>query len=34
MINIRPRQGNRSRSVEDSAAQDKIVAIVARLVRS
>jgi hypothetical protein len=34
MINIRPRQGNRSRSVEDSAAQDKIRAIVARLVRS
>jgi hypothetical protein len=34
MINIRPRQGNRSRGVEDAAAQEKIVAIVARLVRS
>jgi hypothetical protein len=34
MINIRPRQGNRSRGVEDPAAQEKIVAIVGRLVRS
>jgi hypothetical protein len=33
MINIRPRQGNRSRGVEDPAAQEKIVAIVDRLVR-
>lgn len=34
MINIRPRQGNRSRGVEDPAAREKIVAIVGRLVRS
>jgi hypothetical protein len=34
MINIRPRQGNRSRGVEDSTAQEKIVAVVGRLVRS
>lgn len=34
MTNIRPRQGNRSRGVEDPTAQEKIVAIVARLVRS
>jgi hypothetical protein len=34
MINIRPRQGNRSRGVEDATARGKIVAIVARLVRS
>ncbi len=34
MINIRPRHGNRSRGVEDPAAQEKIVAIVGRLVRS
>ena len=33
MINIRPRQGNRSRGVEDPAAQQMIVAIVGRLVR-
>jgi hypothetical protein len=34
MINIRPRQGNRSRGVGDPTAQEKIVAIVGRLVRS
>ena len=34
MINIRPRQGNRSRGVENAAAQEKIVAVVGRLVRS
>ncbi|MGA2512584.1 MAG: DUF5674 family protein [Candidatus Limnocylindrales bacterium] len=34
MINIRPKQGNRSRGVEEAAAQEKIVAIVGRLVRS
>lgn len=34
MINIRPRQGNRSRGVEDPSAQAKIAALVARLVRS
>jgi hypothetical protein len=34
MINIRPRQGNRSRGVVDPAAQEKIVAILGRLVRS
>jgi hypothetical protein len=34
MINIRPRQGNRSRGVDDPTVQEKIVAIVARLVRS
>jgi len=34
MINIRPRQGNRSRGVNDPAAQEKIVAVVAHLVRS
>jgi hypothetical protein len=33
MINVRPRQGNRSRSVEDSAVRHQIVAIVERLVR-
>jgi Protein of unknown function (DUF5674) len=33
MINSRPRQGNRSRGVEDAAAQDRIVAIVGRLIR-
>jgi len=33
MINIRPRQGNRSRGVDDPAAQQEIVAIVGRLVR-
>jgi hypothetical protein len=34
MINIRPRQGNRSRGVGDPTAQEKIVVIVGRLVRS
>jgi hypothetical protein len=34
MINIRPRRGNRSRGVEDPTVQEKIVAIVGRLVRS
>jgi len=33
MINIRPNQNNRSRSVEDPAIQDKIRAIVKKLVR-
>ena len=33
MINIRPRRGNRSRGVEDPAAQGKIAAVVSRLVR-
>ena len=28
MINVRPRQGNRSRSVEDAALRDRIVPIV------
>ena len=32
MINIRPSQGNLSRSVEDSETQNKIVAIVKKLV--
>lgn len=34
MINIRPRRGNRSRGVEDPTAQEKIMAVVGRLVRS
>jgi hypothetical protein len=34
MINIRPRQGNRSRGVEDPSAQAKIATLVARLVKS
>lgn len=34
MINVRPRAGNRSRSVEDSAVRAAIVALVARLVRA
>lgn len=34
MINIRPRQGNRSRGVDDPTTQEKIAAIVAHLVRS
>lgn len=34
MINVRPGQGNRSRSVEDSAIRDRIVHLVARLVES
>jgi hypothetical protein len=33
MINIRPRQNNRSRGVEDSKLQERIVAIVNKLVR-
>ncbi len=32
MINIRPRQGNRSRGVEDESKRKKILAIVRRLV--
>ncbi|MDO8560492.1 MAG: DUF5674 family protein [bacterium] len=32
MINLRPSQGNRSRSVQDPALQKKIVAVVAQLV--
>ena len=34
MINIRPGQGNRSRSVDDPHTQEEIRAVVARLVRS
>ena len=34
MIDIRPRQGNRSRGVEGPTAQKRIVAIVGHLVRS
>jgi hypothetical protein len=33
MINIRPRQNNRSRGVEDAALQERIMAIVRKLVR-
>ncbi len=33
MINVRPAQGNRSRSVDDPGIQDRIRDIVARLVR-
>lgn len=33
MINVRPSQGNRSRSVEDPARRDRIQEIVRRLVR-
>lgn len=33
MINIRPRQNNRSRSVEDQSLREKIVAIVGALVQ-
>ena len=33
MINLRPSQGNRSRSIDDPARQAAIVEIVARLVR-
>ena len=33
MINVRPAQGNRSRSVEDAARRERILAIVSRLVR-
>lgn len=32
MINVRPRQGNRSRSVEDPAAREAIIRVVERLV--
>jgi hypothetical protein len=32
MINLRPGQGNRSRSVEDAAIRDQIMTIVGRLV--
>lgn len=32
MINVRPSQGNRSRSVEDSAVRDRIRRVVASLV--
>lgn len=32
MINVRPSQGNRSRTVEDTALQQKILAVVAKLV--
>lgn len=34
MINVRPRAGNRSRSVEDPAVRAAIAALVARLVRA
>jgi hypothetical protein len=33
MINIRPRQNNRSRGVEDSVMRERIIAIVRELVR-
>ena len=33
MINIRPRQNNRSRGVEDATLQERIVEIVGKLVR-
>ena len=33
MINIRPRQNNRSRGVEDAALQERIIEIVRKLVR-
>jgi uncharacterized protein DUF5674 len=33
MINVRPSQGNRSRSVEDAAQRERIREIVSRLVR-
>jgi hypothetical protein len=33
MINVRPAQGNRSRSVEDAAQQERIRDIVSRLIR-
>ncbi len=32
MINLRPSQGNRSRSVEDPAVRERIVAVVTRLI--
>jgi hypothetical protein len=34
MINLRPSQGNRTRSVDDAPTRDAIVAIVARLVHA
>lgn len=34
IINIRPRQGNRSRSVESADVRDAIAVLVARLVRA
>lgn len=34
MINIRPKQGNRSRGVEDAALQEKIKQIVASLIKN
>jgi hypothetical protein len=33
MINVRPAQGNRSRSVDDPALQSRIRDVVSRLVR-
>jgi hypothetical protein len=33
MINIRPRQNNRSRGVEDTALQERIIKVVRRLVQ-
>ncbi len=33
MINVRPSQGNRSRSVEDAAIRKKVVEIVMKLIR-
>ena len=33
MINVRPRQGNRTRSVEDPAIRERIADLVGRLVR-
>jgi hypothetical protein len=33
MINIRPRQNNRSRGVEDSEIRERIIGIVRKLVR-
>ncbi|MGH9930255.1 MAG: DUF5674 family protein [Pyrinomonadaceae bacterium] len=33
MINIRPRQNNRSRGVEDAALQERLIEIVRKLVR-
>ncbi|MEP6742755.1 MAG: DUF5674 family protein [bacterium] len=33
MINIRPRQNNRSRSVDDATIRERIVAVVTRLVQ-
>lgn len=33
MINIRPRQGNRTRDVEDAATRDKIKSVVAKWIK-